>query len=354
MTTIENILKKSQQGGTLQIQELEQLLLEEDDQVLEQMAQLARNASLKHFGKTVSLYTPLYLSNYCLNGCRYCNYNLEQDIRRKVLSPSETMEEAQVIQSTGLRHVLLLTGESEKHFDTTQLLQSVETLQPYFDQISVETYALSEEEYRAMADAGVYGVTLYQETYNRARYEMLHPYGPKSDFEYRLNAPGRAAVSGLRQFTMGVLLGISDWKSDVLALIEHARVLQHQFPHLELGFSLPRMISFEGSNFEALGIEPVSDRDFIKAICILRLAMPTVSIGISTRETFAMRMNALPIGINKMSAGVSTEVGGRSKASSADVGAGQFPISDESSVSFLWQALIENGYQPILRDWIKF
>lgn len=354
MNDVARVLSKAVQESSLSLEELSVLLKSEDLQVLESMAQLARVASIKHFGKNVSLYTPLYLSNYCLNGCRYCNYSVEHHINRKKLSQEEILEEAKVIETMGLSQVLLLTGESERHFDLKDLLEAITLIKPCFDQISVETYAMTVEDYQALAAAGVYGVTLYQETYDQRRYRELHPFGPKSDFDFRLTAPDRVGLSGLRQFNMGILLGLSDWQEDLLALIAHARRVQQDYPHLEIGFSLPRMIPFEGANFQELGIHPVSDRDFIKAICCLRLAMPSASIGLSTRETFNMRMHTLPIGINKMSAGVSTEVGGRSQKALGDVGAGQFPISDESTVFGLWQEIEKRGYQPILQDWIKF
>lgn len=353
--TISDILKRQASGEVLQKEDIERLLEEVNSEELELMAKQAQSLSLSHFGKSVGLYTPLYLSNYCINGCRYCNYGLEQDIKRRALSEEEIVLEAKVISEQGLRHVLLLTGESETDFSFEKLLRAVKLVQPFFDAVSVESYAMTQSQYTQLAEAGVLGITLYQETYNRKRYEFLHPYGPKSDYHFRKDVPYRVGASGIRQLTMGILLGLSDLKEDLLSLIEEAKSVEKRYPHLEMGLSLPRMIAFEGSQFDLLGIRNISDRAFIQALCTLRIALPHFSIGLSTRESRDMRKNTLPIGINKMSAGVSTEVGGHLKDQSpADVGAGQFKISDDSSVSSVWKMITESGYQPIMRDWIQF
>ncbi len=323
----------------------------EAEQQLEEMAQLARHYALKHFGKSVVLYTPMYLSNYCINGCRYCSYGAEHDINRRSLNEEEIIMEAKAIASTGLRHILLLTGESDKHFDFKAICRAIELIKPYFDSVSVESYALTLEEYKALESLEVFGVTLYQETYNKDRYEYLHPFGPKSDYEWRLGVPDRVGESGIRQMNMGLLMGLTSWREDLLQLMAHGKYIQSKYPEMELSFSLPRMIPFEGSNFETLGISGVTDVEFVQALCAIRLVFPHCAINVSTRENKTMRQALLPIGVNKMSAGVSTEVGGHIEGAPGD---GQFKISDESSVEAVRQMILENGYQPILRDWIKF
>lgn len=318
---------------------------------LESMAQLARHYALKHFGKSVVLYTPMYLSNYCINGCKYCSYGAEHDINRRALNEEEILLEAKAIAATGLRHILLLTGESDRHFDFQAICRAVELVKPHFDSVSIESYALTLEEYKALEALGVFGVTLYQETYDQSRYEYLHPFGPKADYHWRLDVPKRVGLSGIRQMNMGLLMGLTNWREDLLKLMAHGRAIQSQFPEMELSFSLPRMIPFEGSNFQALGISGITDIEFVQALCALRLVFPHCAINVSTRENKDMRKALLPIGVNKMSAGVSTEVGGHIEGARGD---GQFKISDESSVEAVRQMILESGYQPILRDWIKF
>lgn len=349
---VEQVLQKIRNGSDLRPADWAVLVSAASSGSLEILAQAAREKSLSHFGKSVVLYTPMYLSNYCINGCKYCSYGQEHSISRKVLSETEMAMEAKIIAETGLRNVLLLTGESDRHFNFEDICQSVKVISPYFDAVSIESYALSEEEYHRLEALGVIGVTLYQETYSRGRYEFLHPFGPKADYDFRLGTPERVGASGLRQLNLGVLMGLSNWREDVLDLMAHGAFIQRKYPAMELSFSLPRMIAFDGSDFEALGIDSISDRDFLQAICALRLALPQFSINLSTRETKEMRQALLPIGINKMSAGVSTEVGGR--LNPTDKGDGQFAISDHSSVAAVREMILESGCQPIMRDFIKF
>lgn len=339
------------QGASLYPEEWSLLVSKAAEEELEAMAQLSRHYALKHFGKSVVLYTPMYLSNYCINGCRYCSYGAEHDICRRALNEAEIVLEAKAIAATGLRHILLLTGESDRHFDFKAICRAVELVKPFFDSVSIESYALTLEEYKTLEALGVFGVTLYQETYDKDRYTYLHPFGPKADFDWRYEVPERVGKSGIRQMNMGLLMGLTHWREDLLKLMAHGKTIQRQFPEMELSFSLPRMIPFEGSNFEALGISGISDVEFVQALCALRLVFPHCAINVSTRENKAMRKALLPIGINKMSAGVSTEVGGHIEGAPGD---GQFKISDESSVEAVRQMILDNGYQPILRDWIKF
>lgn len=346
------VIEKIRRHESLQLADAAILLSEAAESKLEEMAQEARRLSLSHFGKSVLLYTPIYLSNYCINQCRYCNYGATHQINRRALNAAEIELEAQTVAKTGLKQVLLLTGESDRHFDFDAISDAVMRIAPYFDTVSIESYALTETEYHRLGELGVYGVTLYQETYNQKRYEYLHPVGPKSDYWYRMGVPERVGKSGIRQMSLGVLMGLSDWREDVLKLLAHGRFLQRRFPEMELSFSLPRMIAFEGSNFESLGIASIEDNEFVQALCALRLFLPQFGISLSTRETKEMRRALLPIGINKLSAGVSTEVGGHINLESK--GDEQFKISDESTVESVRNMIFESGYQPIMRDWIKF
>ena len=346
------VLAKLKRRESLSWEEGAILLSEAAGGSLEAMAQQARQLSLNHFGKSVQLYTPIYLSNYCINQCRYCNYGADHKIRRKALKPQEIVEEAEAVAATGLRQVLLLTGESDKHFNFDQICEAVDNVKPFFDTVSIESYALTQQAYTYLAQQGVYGVTLYQETYDPKRYAYLHPIGPKSDYLFRLGVPERVGLSGLRQMSMGVLMGLTDWREDVLKLMAHGAFIQKYHPQLELAFALPRMIAFEGSDFVSLGISAISDVAYVQAICALRLILPQFGISLSTRETAEMRRALLPIGINKLSAGVSTEVGGH--IALENKGDEQFKIADDSSVAAVWQMVLDCGCQPIMRDWINF
>lgn len=341
-------------GTEISLETLAVLLNISSVSALEPLAGLARSLSLRHHGKAVLLYTPLYLSNICINGCRYCSYSADKTIRRKVLDFEEVIEEAKAIKNEGLRHILLLSGEAEQALSFEAFCKHIELVSPLFSSVSVETYALEEQAYKKLESLGITGVTLYQETYDAQRYSFLHEYGPKADYLFRFQAPERVAKANIRQMNMGVLLGLSDYRKDLISLIQHGRDLEKSYPELELSFSLPRLILDDEAMVDRLGLQLVSDFDFVKALIVLRLAFPRASLNCSTRESFQMRRSLVPLGINKMSAGVSTAVGGRVLREVAQSGDEQFKISDESSLSAVCEMLKEIGYMPILSDWQYF
>lgn len=333
---------------------LEALLSVKEAGDLEPYAQTARALSLQHHGKAVVLYTPLYLSNACVNGCLYCNFSVEHAIKRRVLSPEEALEEALHIKAEGIRHLLLLSGEDEQALPFETFCQIAQLLMPHFSSIAVETYALTEQAYAQLASIGVIGVTLYQETYDHQRYTQLHPFGPKADYAFRHQAPARVAKSGIRQMNLGILMGLSHYKEDVIALIRHGKALERCFPDLELSFSLPRLILDDPRMADRLGLSLVDDLDFVKSLIALRLAFPRAVLNCSTRESLGMRRALIPLGVNKLSASVSTAVGGRLKNQCQPVGEQQFQISDDSNLNTICQLLRDLGYMPVLSDWHTF
>ncbi len=312
---------------------------------LEEMAQKASQLTLQNFGKTIQLFTPLYLSNYCTNRCIYCGFNTTNDIPRTQLEPSQLEEEAQAIASTGLKHLLILTGDARKKASPQYLESCMEVLSKYFPSVSIEIYAMDENEYASLVKSGVDGMTMFQETYNEELYPTLHPAGPKKDFRYRLDAPERSCKAGMRVVNIGALLGLDNWRKDALLTGIHASYLQKKYPDVDVAVSLPRMRSHAGT-FKPASI--VSDQDMVQNMLALRIYLPRVGITVSTRESPDFRENILPLGVTKMSAGVSTEVGGHSQKGEK---VGQFDISDERSVEEMRAALIKHGYQPVFKDW---
>ncbi|OEU67330.1 MAG: thiamine biosynthesis protein ThiH [Desulfovibrio sp. S3730MH75] len=312
---------------------------------LEEMAQKASQLTLQNFGKTIQLFTPLYLSNYCTNRCIYCGFNTTNDIPRTQLEPSQLEEEAQAIAATGLKHLLILTGDARKKSSPEYLESCMKVLSKYFPSVSIEIYAMDEDEYASLIKSGVDGMTMFQETYNEELYPTLHPAGPKKDFRYRLDAPERSCKAGMRVVNIGALLGLDNWRKDALLTGIHASYLQKKYPDVDVAVSLPRMRSHAGS-FKPASI--VSDQDMVQNMLALRIYLPRVGITVSTRESPDFRENILPLGVTKMSAGVSTEVGGHSQKGEK---VGQFDISDERSVEEMCAALIKRGYQPIFKDW---
>lgn len=312
---------------------------------LELMARRAHQLTLQHFGKVIFLYTPLYLANYCVNKCVYCGFNVTNDITRKKLSLSEVEKEARTISSTGLRHILLLTGESRQHTPVSYIRECVEVLKDYFRSIAIEIYPLETEEYKELIEAGVDSLTIYQEVYDEGIYSQLHLKGPKRDYEYRLDAPERACTVGMRQVNIGALLGLHEWRQEAFFAGLHADYLQNKYLDTEISLSLPRMRPHVGQ-FQPLC--DVDDKSLVQILLAMRLFMPRAGITISTRERAELRDNLIGLGVTKMSAGTSTEVGGHALEDKSE---GQFNISDSRSVEEIKNLIYSKGYQPVFKDW---
>lgn len=315
---------------------------------LELMASKAHGLSLKHFGKAILLYTPLYISNYCVNKCLYCSYNIENEITRKKLSLQEIEEEAKIIASSGLKHILILSGESRKHTSVEYIKDCVKILKKYFDSIGIEIYPLTTEEYEEVIEAGVDGLTIYQEVYDEDIYKKVHIAGPKKNYKFRLDAPERACKAGIRSANIGSLLGLNDWRKEAFITGVHGKYLQDKYSEVELSMSLPRIKEHIGEYNEILG---VNDKDLVQIMLALRIFLPSLGLTISTRESENLRNNVIPLGVTKMSAGVSTEVGGHTLENK---GNSQFEISDNRSVDEIRTVILSKGYQPIFKDWCRF
>jgi 2-iminoacetate synthase len=319
------------------------------ERFLEPMAQQAQALTLRYFGRTIQLYAPLYVSDYCENSCLYCSFSAKNRRERRKLTLEEVDREAAFIAGTGLRHILVLTGESKKESPVGYLRDCVEVLKRHFSSIAIEVYPLAEEDYASLVAAGVDGLTLYQETYDEDLYRVLHPAGPKRNFRYRLEAPERGAAARMRQVNIGALLGLVDWRREILLVGLHARYLQDRFPEVEIGASVPRLRPFVGA-FQ--GACCVSDQNIVQMILALRLFMPRLGIALSTREDARFRDCLVPLGITRMSAGSATSVGGYSDPAGGEESLPQFEIADSRSVPEMMARLRERGYDPVLKDWI--
>jgi len=312
---------------------------------IEQMAQKANRLTVQHFGRTMHLFTPLYLANHCANHCVYCGFNCKNDIPRSRLTMAQLEEEAAAIAATGLKHLLILTGEAPARAGVDYLVECMGVLRRYFPSVSIEVFAMDEEDYARLVEAGVDGLTIYQETYDEPLYAKLHPKGPKKDFFYRLDAPERGCKAGMRVVNIGALLGLGDWRKDALMTGLHANYLMGLYPDVDFAVSLPRMRPHAG------GWEPstiATDRDMVQIMLALRLFMPRLGVTVSTRESAQFREHILPLGVTKMSAGVSTAVGGHTQDNDQ---VGQFEISDDRSVEEMCSMLRARGYQPVFKDW---
>ena len=319
------------------------------EKYLEEIALRSHETTLRYFGKTIQLYTPLYLSNYCENRCAYCGFSAANRIERRRLTPEEVENEARAIASTGLQHILVLTGESRTMSPLSYIKECVRVLTKYFNSISIEIYALREDEYAELVLEGVDGLTIYQEAYNEEIYKKMHPAGPKSVYAFRLEAPERGAGSGMRNVNIGVLLGLDEWRREAFWLGLHAKYLQDMFPDVEIGASLPRLRPHEGTFTIP---HKVDDKAMVQIITALRIFLPRIGISISTREDAKLRENLIAIGLTRMSAGSSTYVGGHTVYSHDSQNLPQFEISDKRSVAEIMVMLGRKGYQPVLKDWL--
>lgn len=313
---------------------------------LEALAQEAAGLTRQYFGRAVSLYTPLYLSNYCSSHCTYCGFHSHNKIRRIKLAAEEIDRELHAIFQLGTQNILLLTGESPNITPLSYLTEAVGIAKKYFQGIALEIYPLDEEGYRELSLAGADGVTIYQETYDRARYAAVHLGGQKKDYDYRRGAPERIARAGLRQISLGVLLGLSPLAEDLAALYAHLRELELKYPGVEYSLSFPRLRPIKDQTFASCLVDDVA---FTKILCLTRVLFPRVGINLSTRETAEFRNHALELSVTRISIGSKTTVGGYSVPDEeADP---QFDIHDARPAAEVIKYLKANDFDPVFTDW---
>lgn len=315
---------------------------------LEEIAQKAQKETRKHFGNSVSIFTPLYIANYCENYCVYCGFNCHNKIKRAQLNAEEIEKEMQAIAETGLEEVLILTGESPNKSSVEYIGEACKIAKKYFKLIGLEVYPMDSKDYAYLHECGADFVTVFQETYNSDKYKTLHLGGRKRIFPYRLNAQERAIMGGMRGVGFAALLGLDDFRKDALATGMHAYLLQKKYPHAEIAFSCPRLRPI--INNDKINPKDVHEPQLLQIICAYRIFMPFASITISTRECERFRDNIIQIAATKISAGVNVGIGGHSQEE--EKGDEQFEISDGRSVDEIYQMIEDNGMQPVMTDYI--
>ncbi len=313
---------------------------------LEAMAQKAHRLTVQYFGRTIQLFIPLYVSNFCANQCVYCGFNRKNNIVRRKLTLEEIEREAQAIASSGMQHILFLTGEAQQLTPMDYMLDVARCLKRYFASVAIEVYPLEVEEYRQLQEAGKDSMTLFQECYDQEVYRRVHQAGKKMDYHFRLNAPERAARAGLRSVNIGALLGLAEPRSEFFLTGLHARYLEDTFLDTEVAVSLPRFNECE-SDYKPDFL--VDDRTFVQFLTALRIFLPRVGITVSTRENAAFRDRLLPLGVTRYSAGSHTGVGGYARAEEESTP--QFEITDNRGVAEVAAAIGAHGYQAVYKDW---
>ena len=336
-------IRKTLNKTNLSAEDLLNLLSGRATEFLEEMALQSQQLTRRFFGKTISLYAPLYISDYCSNHCTYCGFNRTRPFPRRQLSPAEIEREASVIAASGIRHILVLTGEAPEKTPMSYLLEAITVLKQYFASIALEIFPMDEKDYRILKQAGADSLTVYQEVYNRDIYKEVHLAGKKRDYEYRLLTPERGAEAGFRAINIGTLFGLGETRSEAFFAAMHAHYLQHTFPRVEISLSLPRITGEGGNPGNSL-----TNRQFVQTMLAWRLFLPRLGITVSTREAPAFRDKLLHLGATRFSAGSRTDVGGYSEPGSSTV---QFEITDNRSVAEVVEMIRQNGYQPVFKDW---
>lgn len=318
--------------------------------LLEPMARAAEKLTRRRFGNAISLFAPLYVSNYCVNRCRYCGFNAGHPHRRRRLSLDEAMREAEIIAGEGFRDILLVSGEDAGHIDVAYLSALTARLRDAgFSSVGVEIHTQDEETYRRLFEAGVDAVTIFQETYERAAYASWHPAGPKAVYARRILASEAAARAGMRRIGLGVLLGLEDWRFDAMAMATHADALARHYWRSRTSFSFPRIRPSESGHRDFPHL--LSDAELTQMVLALRLCFPDSGFTLSTRESPALRDSLIPLVFTQISAGSKTNPGGYGEEEREQAATEQFAVSDERGAGEMAAVLRRMGFDPVWKDW---
>ena len=336
------------------IEDFQALLSPAAAPLLEQMATRARKETVRHFGNTVYLFTPLYIANYCENYCVYCGFNCYNHIRRMRLNMEQIEHEMKIIAASGMEEILILTGESRTKSNVEYIGDACALARKYFRLVGIEVYPLNTDEYKYLHERGVDYVTVFQETYDTSRYEQLHLAGHKRVWPYRFDAQERALMAGMRGVAFSALLGLSDFRKDALATGLHAYFLQRKYPFAEISLSCPRLRPIV--NNEAINPQDVHERQLCQILCAYRIFLPFAGITVSSRESASFRNGIVKIAATKISAGVSTGIGDHESKYTGkkndEEGDEQFEIADARSLNTMYKDMEAEGLQPVLNDYL--
>lgn len=345
---IERVLGKVEGGGRITPEELGTLLSEAAVPFIERMAIASKTMTDRRFGKTVSLYIPMYVSNACTNKCVYCGFNHDNPLARVTLTQEEIERECRAIKKLGpFDNLLIVAGEYPSVSGVDYMEKAIHTALRFFNNISIEVQPMKARDYKRLVDAGLYGVVCFQETYNSEAYSKYHPHGMKSHFAWRLNGFDRMGEAGVHKIGIGALLGLEDWRTEAVMMGRHLRYLQKKYWRSRYSINFPRLCPSES------GFNPnivVSDKDLLQLILAFRLFDPDIDISISTREKSILRDNLISLGVTSLSAGSKTEPGGYEVYPEA---LEQFATTDTRSPAEVENAILARGYQPVWKDWDK-
>ena len=349
---IASILKKARECRGLDHREATVLLVSDQPDFEEEMFALARDIKQRFYGNRIVMFAPLYLSNYCVNGCVYCPYHAKnKTIRRRKLTQDEIRREVIALQDMGHKRLALETGEDPVRNPIEYVLESIRTIYGIkhrngaIRRVNVNIAATTVENYRKLKEAGIGTYILFQETYNRQNYETLHPTGPKHDYAYHTEAMDRAMTGGIDDVGIGVLFGLETYRYDFIGLLMHAEHLEARFgvgPHT---ISVPRLCPADDIDTADFA-NCVPDAVFHRIVAVLRIAVPYTGMIVSTRESPASRAKVLELGVSQLSGGSRTSVGGYVQEEKTDENSAQFDVSDRRSLDEVVAWLLDLGYIP--------
>lgn len=348
-------VKAALEHDVCSIEDFKALLSPAAKPFLEKMAQRARLETIKHFGNTVYLFTPLYIANYCENYCVYCGFNCYNHIKRMKLNMEQIEKEMKVIADSGMEEILILTGESRAKSDVAYIGEACKLARKYFRMVGLEIYPVNTDEYKYLHECGADYITVFQETYDSDKYETLHLLGHKRIWPYRFDAQERALMGGMRGVAFSALLGLSDFRKDALASALHVYYLQRKYPHAEMSLSCPRLRPI--INNDKINPLDVGESELCQVLCAYRIFLPFVGITVSSRESAEFRNGIVKIAATKVSAGVSTGIGDHeSKYTGKETdnvqGDEQFEIDDNRSLDKMYRDMADEGLQPVLNDYL--
>lgn len=332
----------------LQIEDFMALVSPAAEKYIEPMAGLSRKYTQQRFGKTIQMYVPLYITNSCTNHCIYCGFQHDNPIARVILRDEEIVNECKAIRALGpFENLLIVTGENPRDAGVDYIENALRLARPYFNNLTIEVMPLKAEEYERLTHAGLNGVVCFQETYHRERYQVYHPKGMKSKFEWRVNGFDRMGQAGVHKIGMGVLIGLEDWRTDTTMMAIHLRYLQKHYWKTRYSVNFPRMRPSEG-HFQPNVV--MTDKQLAQLTFAYRIFDHDVDISVSTRERPDFRNHILSLGATSMSAGSKTEPGGYFTYPQA---LEQFEVSDERTPAEVERDIKARGYEVVWKDWDK-
>ncbi len=349
---IDEILNKARERKGLNHREASVLLACEMPDKIQEMYDLAKQIKEDYYGNRIVMFAPLYLSNYCVNGCVYCPYHLKnKHIARKKLTQEEVAKEVIALQDMGHKRLAIEAGEDPVNNPIEYILECIDTIYSIkhkngaIRRVNVNIAATTVENYRKLHDAGIGTYILFQETYNKKSYEELHPTGPKHDYAYHTEAMDRAMQGGIDDVGLGVLFGLELYRYEFAGLLMHAEHLEAVHgvgPHT---ISVPRLKRADDIDPDSFD-NGIDDDTFAKICALIRISVPYTGMIISTRESQAVREKVLPLGVSQLSGASRTSVGGYAEPEAEDVTTEQFDVSDNRTLDEVVNWLIKMGHIP--------